>query len=388
MVTFLIRLFIHDRENIQSPQVRKQYGFLSGILGICLNLLLFACKFAAGLLCSSISIIADAFNNLSDAGSSIITMIGFRMAAQEADNDHPFGHGRLEYISGLIVSILILLMGAELVRTSIVRILHPQAADFTPYALGILTASILTKLYMYRYNKALSARLDSPALKATAADSLSDSLASFAVLASAIVSQLSGYDIDGWCGVLVGLFILHGGIEAAKDTISPLLGQAPDPDFIQKIKQIVQEYDDVLGIHDLIVHDYGPGRRMISLHAEVPAGGNILALHDTIDRIEKRLQTQLHCSAVIHMDPVMNEDQETLQCRQIVTDIVRQIDDTLSLHDFRIVKGAAYTNLIFDIVVPYKAPYTANELTERIEACLKAEDPSYHAVIQIDQGIL
>lgn len=386
MITLLTRLFIKDRENTESPEVRQKYGQISGMLGIFLNIMLFCTKFCAGLIGGSISIIADAFNNLSDAGSSIITLIGFRIASQEADSDHPFGHGRSEYISGLIVSIIILVMAVELIRSSVSKILHPEDVLCTPLILVILLCSILVKLYMYRYNKTLSRKIDSAALQATATDSFSDCLATSAVLIATIVSHFTGLHIDGWCGILVGILILHGGIEAAKDTISPLMGQAPDPAFIQKIKKIVGEYSLVLGIHDLIVHDYGPGRRMISLHAEVPAKGNILEMHDTIDNLEKRLQQELRCSAVIHMDPVMNDDLETMECRAIVTGILQEIDTDLTLHDFRIVKGTTHTNLIFDVVVPYHSPYTKEGLKETIENRLKESNHLYYVVIQIDHS--
>lgn len=384
MITLLTRLLIADRENTQAPEVRQKYGMISGIVGICFNILLFVSKFLAGMISGSISIIADAFNNLSDAGSSIITLIGFKIAAQEADSDHPFGHGRSEYISGLIVSIIILVMAVELIRSSISKILHPEPIDFTPAVLFILVLSIVIKLYMYHYNKALSEKIASSALQATAADSFSDALATSAVLIATIVSKLSGLHIDGWCGILVGILILLGGVEAAKSTISPLLGQAADPDFIENIRSIVMQYDEVLGIHDLIVHDYGPGRRMISLHAEVPAKGDILQLHDTIDNIEKRLKKELRCSAVIHMDPVMNDDTETLECRALASRILSQIDPVLSLHDFRIVKGPTHTNLIFDVVMPYGAEYTSEQLKTRIRESLQKTNPNYYAVIQID----
>ena len=384
MVTLLLRLFIPNPNDTENPDIRKKYGILSGIVGIFFNILLFASKLAAGILGSSVSIVADAFNNLSDAGSSIITMIGFRIASQEADPDHPFGHGRSEYISGLIVSIIILLMAVELIRTSASRILHPEETVFTPLIGAILVLSILVKLYMYCYNHALGRKINSASLQATAIDSLSDCFSTSAVLVAAVVSHFTGLHIDGWCGILVGLLIFHGGIEAARDTISPLLGQAPDPAFTDHIHKIVNQYDHILGIHDLIVHDYGPGRRMISLHAEVAAGGDILMLHDTIDNVEKRLQRELRCSAVIHMDPVMTDDKETLECRKLATDILYQIDVSLSLHDFRIVKGTTHTNLIFDVVVPYQTDYSIPELKEMIRKKLQEVSPRYFAVIQID----
>lgn len=384
MIKLLIRFFIQNSEQTDVPEVREKYGILSGIVGIFFNILLFSMKFLAGLLSGAISIIADAFNNLSDAGSSIITMIGFRISTQEADSDHPFGHGRSEYIAGLIVSIIILIMAFELIHSSFMKILHPEPVSFTPIVLLILAVSILVKLYMYCYNTYISKKIASTALRATATDSFSDCLATSAVLLAMLVSHFLSVNIDGYCGILVGLFILWGGIQAARDTISPLLGQAPDPKFIQNIKSIVAQYPEVLGTHDLIVHDYGPGRRMISLHAEVPAKGDILKLHDTIDNIERRLQKELCCSAVIHMDPIMNDDAETLECQELVKGILAEIDPALSLHDFRIVKGPTHTNLIFDLVVPYQTPYSMDALKDAVKKKLQEKNAQYFAVIQID----
>lgn len=384
MIKLLIRFFIQNSEQTDAPEVREKYGILSGIVGIFFNILLFSLKFLAGLLSGAISIIADAFNNLSDAGSSIITMIGFRISTQEADSDHPFGHGRSEYIAGLIVSIIILIMAFELIHSSFMKILHPEPVSFTPIVLLILAVSILVKLYMYCYNTYISKKIASTALRATATDSFSDCLATSAVLLAMLVSHFLSVNIDGYCGILVGLFILWGGIQAARDTISPLLGQAPDPKFIQNIKSIVAQYPEVLGTHDLIVHDYGPGRRMISLHVEVPAKGDILKLHDTIDNIERRLQKELCCSAVIHMDPIMNDDAETLECQELVKGILAEIDPALSLHDFRIVKGPTHTNLIFDLVVPYQTPYSIDALKDAVKKKLQEKNAQYFAVIQID----
>lgn len=385
MITLLIHFFIPDYEQVTRPEVRQKYGILSGGVGICLNILLFVFKLLTGILSSSISIIADAFNNLSDAGSAVITLIGFRIAGQEADSDHPFGHGRSEYISGLIVSVIILFMAIELIRSSVDKILHPQATLLTPFVLAVLIASILVKLYMYCYNKALGRKISSSALQATAADSFSDALSTMLVLSAALISHLSGFHIDGYCGILVGLIIFAGGIQAAKDTISPLLGQAPDPEFLEQIHSIVSQYEDVLDLHDLIVHDYGPGRRMISLHAEVPAKGDILALHDTIDNIEKHLQNELHCSAVIHMDPVMNDDEETLHTKTLITNLLKEIDPVLTLHDFRMVKGTTHTNLIFDVVVPFqKISYSKEFLQQAMEQKLAKTHPNYYCVIEID----
>ena len=385
MITFLSRLLIRNPQDVKNPAVRQAYGTLCGAAGIVFNLLLFLGKAAAGLLSRSISITADAFNNLSDAGSSIITLIGFRMSGQEPDPDHPFGHGRIEYLAGLIVSGLILLMAAELIKSSVSKILHPGELTFSPLIVVILAASILVKFYMYLYNRRIAAAIDSAAMKATATDSLSDSVATFAVLAATLTDHFTGLHIDGWCGVLVGLFICRAGISAARDTINPLLGQPPEPEFVDQIRRIVLSHPDVLGMHDLIVHNYGPGRVMISLHAEVSARGDILRLHDTIDNIERELQTQLRCSAVIHMDPIENDDEETKKQKKAVLDILSEIDPKLTMHDFRIVQGPTHTNLIFDVLVPYGFSIGDARLKAEIESQIRKKNPEYYAVINIDK---
>lgn len=385
MITLLSRLFISNRESSASPAARQAYGMLCGAVGIFLNLLLFAGKLAAGLLSNSIAIMADAFNNLSDAGSSIITLIGFRMAGQKPDPDHPFGHGRIEYVSGLLVSVIILLMGFELLKSSFTKILHPEELVFSPVVLVILAASILVKLYMFHYNRQLGRRVDSSAMLATATDSLSDALATLVVLIATLVSHFSGVCIDGWCGVLVGLFICYAGCNAAKETISPLLGQAPDREFVQQIQSTVMAHEGILGVHDLIVHNYGPGRILISLHAEVPADGDILVLHDLIDSIEHELRDTLHCHAVIHMDPVQVGDEETERLKTLVGGYLAEIDQRLTMHDFRIVTGPTHTNLIFDVVTPYSFPLSDSRLTEEISRRIQKDNPNYYAVIEVDK---
>ena len=388
MVTLLAKLFIKKTDDIKNPSVRQAYGILCGAVGIFLNLCLFAGKFAAGSVSNSIAITADAFNNLSDAGSSIITLIGFKMAGQKPDPHHPFGHGRIEYISGLLVSVIILLMGAELLKSSFAKILQPEMPDFSPAAIMILPASILVKCYMFLYNRQLSKKLDSAAMAATAADSLSDTVATSAVLAATLIGHYANIAIDGWCGMLVGLFICYAGYTAARDTISPLLGQAPDPEFVNQLNDIVMSHEEILGIHDLIVHNYGPGRILISLHAEVPADGNFLALHDKIDIIEHELRDILNCNAVIHMDPVCVGDEETVRLKALVKEYLKEISGTLTMHDFRIVAGPTHTNLIFDVAVPYDFPLPDNELSEKIKARIRQDNPSYFAVIDIDKQMV
>ena len=385
MITLLSKLFIKNREDVKDQKVRQAYGVLCGAVGIFLNLCLFAGKFIAGFISNSIAITADAFNNLSDAGSSIITLIGFKMAGQKPDPDHPFGHGRIEYISGLLVSVIILLMGFELLKSSVTKIIHPEELTFSPVILVILIVSILVKCYMFFYNKTLGKKLNSSAMMATGTDSLSDTLATTVVLISTLVAHFSGLAIDGWCGVAVGLFICYAGINAAKDTISPLLGQAPEPEFVNQVNSIVMAHESVIGIHDLIVHNYGPGRVLISLHAEAPADGDILALHDVIDTIEHELRDTLNCHEVIHMDPVQVGDPETDRLKGIVKECLAEIDPSLTIHDFRIVTGPTHTNLIFDVVTPYNFPMSDNELTAEITRRIQKENPSYYTVIEVDK---
>lgn len=386
MIQLLSKFFIKNRNSLHDPTVRQRYGVLCGFVGIFFNVLLFAGKFLAGTLSHSIAITADAFNNLSDAGSSVITLLGFKIASHKPDPDHPFGHGRVEYISGLLVSMIILFMAYELLRSSIQKILHPEALECTPLIIIILVASILVKLYMAYYNRTVGKKINSAAMLATSVDSLSDTVATTVVLIATLVAHFTGFQIDGYCGLVVALFIGFAGINAAKETIGPLLGQAPDPEFVQAITNIVMANEGVIGIHDLIVHNYGPGRVLISLHAEVPADGDILSLHDMIDMIEHELKDTLHCSAVIHMDPVRVDDEETIQLKSHMLELLKQIDHRLTLHDFRIVKGPTHTNLIFDAVVPYEFQYTDSELIQLIQQKVSAENPNYFTVIEVDKS--
>lgn len=388
MIQFLARHLIRDADNVTDPAVRRGYGVLCGCVGIALNLLLFAGKLLAGFLSGSIAIMADAFNNLSDAGSSVVTLLGFKLAAQKPDVEHPFGHGRLEYISGLVVSMVILLMGVELGKSSVEKILHPEAVVFSPLVVVILVVSIAVKLYMSYYNRAVGKRIDSSAMAATAADSLSDSLATAAVLLSTLVGHFWNISVDGWCGAVVALFILWAGFNAAKETMGPLLGQPPAPEFVQQIHDLVMSHPEIIGIHDLIVHDYGPGRRILSLHAEVPADGDILALHDVVDSAEKELNTQLGCLATIHMDPVVNDDGVTAETRARVAALAGIIDPGITIHDFRMVPGPTHTNLIFDAVVPYGCPLTDREVASRIQTAVRALDGNYFAVVAVEKSYI
>lgn len=385
MITFLASLFIKDSKNYKEPSVRQAYGVLSGAVGTGLNILLFFGKWLAGTISGSIAITADAFNNLSDAGSSIITLIGFRLSGQEPDPEHPFGHGRMEYISGLLVSVAILVMGFELIGSSIGKLRSPEPIESSALVFGILIASILVKLYMFFYNHSLSKKIESAAMKATSVDSLSDTVATTLVLIATLISKYTGLLLDGWFGILVGLFILYTGGSTLKETIDLLLGQPPKQEFIDEVKEIVLGHSMVHGVHDLIVHDYGPGRVMISLHAEVDVNGDIQDIHEQIDHIEHELQEKLHCSATIHMDPIVTDDKEVLAMKAKVEEMVHFLDESFSMHDFRMVKGSTRTNLIFDVEVPRKTSYTDNEIVNWLkERIHELPGSKYFAVIQID----
>lgn len=382
----LVRLFIKDCDNVTDPAVRERYGILSGAVGIVLNLLLSAGKLFAGLMTGSISITADAFNNLSDAGSSVVTLVGFKLAGQKADDGHPFGHGRMEYLAGLLVSLMILLVGVELGRSSIGKILRPEAVDFSLVSTGILAASILVKLWMGQFNRGLGRKIGSAAMAATAADSLSDAVATAAVLAGTLVNRFAHVNIDGWVGLAVAVFILRSGWGAAKDTINPLLGESPDPELVKQLRDLVLSHPQVVGMHDLIIHDYGPGRRLCSFHAEVPQDADILDAHDAIDHIEREIKEKFGIETTVHMDPIATADEKVNQLRRQVADLARVVEPEMTIHDFRVVRGPTHTNVIFDAVVPHKCRLTDEEVLQRLRQAVSALDPAYQAVIQIDRA--
>ena len=385
MITLLQKVLKID--TLSPDKKRGAYGKLCGVVGIILNILLFVGKFFAGTISNSIAITADAFNNLSDAGSSVVTLAGFKLAEKKPDPDHPFGHGRMEYLAGLIVSAVILMMAFELLQDSIDKIIHPQDVEFSAVIVGILVASIIVKCYMALYNYRIGKRIDSATLKATATDSLSDCVSTFVVLIATIIGYYTPFQIDGICGVAVGVLIFIAGINAAKDTLDPLLGQAPEKEFVDEIEKIVLEFDEnIVGVHDLIVHDYGPGRRIISLHAEVPAEGDILVLHDIIDNLELKLKMEMGCLTTIHMDPVVTTDERVTELKGICCALVNEIGERLSLHDFRVVFGETHTNLIFDIVVPYDFEISDEEVVKMLqEKVTKIPGNKYFAVIQVDK---
>lgn len=385
MVELLAKLLIKNREDTGNPKVREAYGSLCGILGIILNLVLFAIKYVAGSLSGSIAIIADGMNSLSDAGSSVITLLGFKMAGKKPDPEHPFGHGRMEYLSGLGVSFVILMMGFELFKSSLDKILHPTDIETGWLVMGILVVSILVKLYMSFYNYRVGKKIDSGAMKATATDSLSDVISTGVVLGCMILAHFTSIQLDGWCGLLVACLIFYAGIGAVKETIGPLLGQAPEKEFVEEIENIVMSHEGIVGIHDLVVHDYGPGRRMISLHAEVPGDGDIYETHDLVDRIELELAMKLNCETIIHMDPLNINDEKTRQKRNMVLEAVHSIDSNLSIHDFRMVDGPTHTNLVFDVLTPADFAMSDTELKTRIQEKIWESSPNHFAVMKIDK---
>jgi len=385
MIELIANIFIKNKESLEPSAQRVQYGKLLGGVGIFLNIILCIIKLISGIITGSVSIIADSFNNMSDAGSSLIQLIGYRLSEQKPDTEHPFGHGRLEYVSGLIISIAILFMGLELFKSSIVRVIHPTEIAYSKVAVLVLIISVFVKLYMYRYNKKYSEKMHSVVMQATAFDSLSDCVATSVVLLSMMIGEYTGKCVDGYSGIIVSLFIIVTGYNAAKDTINPLLGEKADKEFVDKIATFVLSYDDVLGVHDLIVHDYGAGRMMITLHAEVSAKGDFVKLHDTIDNIERKLETVLGCKTVIHMDPIMTDDEATFRMKRFCTLVVKSIDENLTIHDFRMVAGHTHTNLIFDVLVPFEVKTSEEEIKKTVEEKVSLLPGNLIAIVNTDR---
>lgn len=384
MISLLARFFCKS-DGKGPAQLRTAYGILCGAVGIGLNLLLFFGKFFAGTLSGSVAITADAFNNLSDAGSSVITLLGFRMAAKKPDPGHPFGHGRIEYLSGVAVSLIIIVVGVQLGLESIDKIISPEPVDAGLVPMLVLVASICVKGYMFAYNRGIGRKINSPGMSATALDSLSDCIATGVVLISMLLARFADVNIDGWGGAAVAIFIIFSGFKAAKETLSPLLGNPPDPQLVRDITDIVMSHPEVLNVHDLIVHDYGPGRLMISLHAEVPGDGDIYALHDAIDTAEYELQQKLGCSAVIHMDPVSPDGTKTAHMREELAEAAKAIDPRLTIHDFRIVDGPTHTNVIFDAVLPNDSSVTEDDAKAQLETIVHSLWQNSHPKVHIDR---
>lgn len=386
MTDLLCRLFVKDAENVKNPLVRSAYGTLSSIVGIVLNILLFAGKFLVGTISGSVAIRADAINNLTDAASQIVSLISFRIAAKPADRDHPYGHARIEYVASMIVSMSILIIAYQLLGDSIDKILNPVATEFRWVTVGVLAASILVKLWLGLFNRRIGKKIDSEVLRATMTDSLSDAGATLAVLISTLVYHFTSFDPDAYMGIAVAVLIAVAGIRILSDTKNSILGGAPEADVVEAIHRIVESYPEALGIHDMAVHSYGPGTTMASLHVEVDGSADIFEVHDAIDRIEKQLYTEAGIHATIHMDPIVTGDPMVTEVRDKVTTLLKNIDERLSMHDFRMVRGSTHSNLIFDVAVPFEVKTDTAELKAAIDQAVKTIDETYCTVITIDRA--
>lgn len=385
MKKLLLKLFVKDYQNINDPKVRNAYGTLAGGFGIVTNLLISILKIIVGLLAASLSILADGINNLSDAGASIVTFIGFKIANKPADEDHPFGHQRMEYLSGLFVSVLILLIGGSILIDSIKQLINPSSLSISILTITILAASILVKLIQMLFYRSLGKDINSKTLIATGIDSLNDCISTFSVIVGLVIFKLTGFSrIDGIMGLLVAGFILVTGIKLLKETTDPLIGVMPEKEEIDRIASKIKSYDGVLGIHDLIIHNYGPNRTFVSVHVEVDKDVDVMLSHDMIDNIEMDFKRQDNIDLVIHMDPVDIHDEETIVLKELIRKILSDYDEKLTFHDFRIVKGVTHTNVVFDVVMPIKYSLTPNELRNELVKRIKSENDFLNPVITVD----
>ena len=381
----IMRLFVKNYPSQTDPVVREQAGRTAGAVGIATNLLLFAIKLLAGLLSHSVAILADAVNNLTDSGSSIIMLVGFKLAGKPADKEHPFGHARIEYLCGVIVSFLVLLLGVELGKSSVEKIISPEAAQFGPLALGILGASVLVKLWQCGFYRSVGRAIHSQSLTATASDSRNDVIATSVVLLGALITRLSGWRLDGWLGLLVAAFIVVSGVKLILETADPLLGAAPSPQLVRDIYTKIRAYPGIIGIHDLTVHSYGEGRCFASVHCEVPAEEDILISHDRIDNIERDFLEREHIHLVIHLDPVATRDEQAAALREQVRARVKELYPQASIHDFRVVWGVTHSNVLFDIAAPFSLADSDQEIIRQVGGAVQALDPSYRPVLAVDR---
>ncbi len=386
MHTILVKLFIRDSENVTNPKVRTAYGTLGSITGIITNIFLAIIKYIAGVFSGSISIMADAINNLSDAGASIISLVGIKLSAKPADKGHPYGHGRLEYISALGVAFLVLLMGIELFKSSVNKIINPEPVTFSILSLGILIFSIIAKLWLGFFNKKLGEKINSAPMIAVMKDSFSDCLATGVAAISIIVSAFSDINIDGYLGIVVACFIFIAGFNILKETMADLLGKPAEKEFVDAITEKILSYDKIVGVHDMIIHDYGPGRQFASAHAEVPSNENIMEIHDIIDIIERDIFNEYGMVISIHMDPIVVDDEKINTLRQMTSNLVTELSEEMSIHDFRVVDGPTHTNLIFDLIVPHKYKLSNDEVCKEIEENLSKIDERYFAVITVEHS--
>lgn len=388
---FLIKTFVKTPEDISDENVRGAYGFLAGVIGIIVNLFLFGVKLTVGMISQSIAVTADAFNNFTDAGSSLVTILGFKLSNMPADEEHPFGHGRIEYLSALIVSAMVMLVGVEFIRSSIERILNPTPVQFEVIPFVLILFSILFKIWLSRFNVIIGKKINSSALKAAGLDALGDVVTSSTVALSLLASKWTSFPIDGYVGVAVALMILYSGFKLTKETLNPLLGEAPDPELVFAIKNEVMSYDNITGVHDLIIHNYGPGKCMCSIHAEVPANMSVVKIHDIIDTAEKEVSEKLNVYLVIHMDPINVDDAEIMETQYELLKILNDHPVVKSMHDFRVVGSGEKKNLIFDIVVDSnrkKLQFTDEEIKHDICERVKKVYPTYNCVITVDNDFL
>ena len=385
MQKLLVRLFIKDYQNTKDEKVRARYGVLSGIVGIITNIILCAIKIFAGVISSSLSIVADGINNLSDAASSVVTMIGFKLSSTPADEEHPFGHERIEYISGMIVAIIIILVGCLLLKQSIEKIINPSDIEASLVTYIILSVSILAKLWQSIFYRKMSNDIDSVALKATSQDSLNDVIATAAVLVGVIVMVTTSLKIDGYLGLLVAGFIIKAGISLVLETAKPLIGENPSKEEIKEVSDKISSYEGVLGLHDLVIHQYGPNKKFITVHVEVDAKIDIMVSHDMVDNIERDFKKELGIDLVIHMDPVDIHDEATIYYKELVRRVINEYDSSFTFHDFRIVSGPTHTNLLFDVVIPIKYPKKVTEVKAELKELIEKEDEKVNVVMMIDQ---
>jgi len=388
LTNFLVKLFVKNYQNTKNPRVREGYGNFASVAGIMSNFLLFIIKITVGTLFHSIAITADAVNNLSDSGSSLVTLVGFKISGKPADAKHPYGHARMEYVSALIVSFSILFLGVQLIQSSVDKIMHPQMSEFSMLTVAVLIVSILIKLWQCLFYRKIGKIIDSGAIVATAFDSRNDILATSAVLLATIITHLTGFDLDGYMGVVVALFIMASGIKLIMDTISPLLGTAPTKELVRSIYEKIMSYEHIIGLHDLTVHNYGVNRCFASVHCELPAEQDIMVSHDIIDNIERDFLQEQGIHLVIHLDPIVTNDEKTNALKTDVENIVRQISPKISMHDFRVVWGVTHSNLIFDVVDSFGSPWSDEALIQLISDEIKKIDETYHAVITVDHNYI
>ncbi len=384
MTDLLIKLFVRNKDKTEDPKVRENYATLSSVTGIIANFLLFVGKLVIGIFSKSVSIIADAFNNIGDAGSSVVTLIGFRLSGKHADKEHPLGHGRLEYITAFIVDILIIFVGVELFKTSVEKIIDPGETAIGTVTLVLLGVAILVKLWLFFFYRKIAKRINSQAIKGASFDSISDVVATTLVFVSALLSRFAGVNIDGYAGILVAAFIFYTGVKAAKETIDVLLGGSPDKEILKKIAQFVKKYPEVIGIHDVMVHDYGPGRQIISFHAEVSAKSDFSYVHDVIDNIERDFQKEYGYLVTIHLDPIVVDDEKVSEMYDFVKASVRQVDEDFSIHDFRMTYGGNHINLIFDLSIPVDSKYGDEEAAKAVEDKIREIRPECNCVIRAE----